>query len=286
MSIQAQTIYKDQFIAGFERRQSVLRQAVTTDTENRGGSVVFLVATSGASGGRSAVTRGSDGLIPASDDSQSQVTVTFAEDHDLVRRTGFDIFKAQGNQLDIMRMNGMAVINRKMDARIIAAAEATTVDLGAQGTMSKTVANKIATKLRNAFVGEDLAGMIFSIITPAAWSYLTDVSSFSNSQYVNFGNGEPPVVEGIPVIGRWKHWMGINWAEHSGLTGIGTATATCLAWHKAALGHAIAPGGIDAKIDRNEEHDYSFARHSAYNGAKLLQNAGVVKFTHDDSGLS
>lgn len=282
MSVSAQTVYRDQFIAAFERRDSVLRQAVTTETESRAGSIVFLVASSGASGGRSAVTRGPNGRIPGSDDVQTPVTLTFAEDHDKNIKTGFDIFRAQANQLEIMRMNGMAVINRKIDSRILTELATTSVDLSTIGTMNKTVANKIVVKLRNAFVGEDVKGMLYCAVTPAAWAYMTDITSFANADYTE----TKKVDDGIPVIGDWKYWMGINWCEHSGLTGIGTSTATCLAWHKAAIGHAISPGGIDAYIGRNEEDDYSVVRHTAYNAAKMLQGTGVVKFTHDDSALS
>jgi hypothetical protein len=39
MSIAAQVLYRDQYIAAFERRESVLRPAVTTDTESRGSAV-------------------------------------------------------------------------------------------------------------------------------------------------------------------------------------------------------------------------------------------------------
>ena len=282
MSVQAQIIYRDQFVAGFERRSSVLREAVTTDTESRGGGVYFLIA---SSNNRTAVTRGSNGLIPSSDDSQSQVLASFAEAHDLQKRTGFDIFRAQSNQLEIMRMNGMAVINRKIDDVIINGALATgTVNLGSVGTMSKTVANQIVTKLRNAFVGEDTSGQLYAAISPAAYAYMTDITSFANTLYCTATGGK--MEEGIPSIGKWKYWMGIMWTEHTGLTGVGTNSCTCFAWHKAAVGHAIATGSIDAVIDRNREQDYSYARHSVYQAAQKLQNAGIVKFTHDDSALS
>jgi hypothetical protein len=280
MSIAAQVLYRDQYIAAFERRESVLRGAVTTDTESRGSAVYFLVA---GSGGRQAVTRGSNGLIPPSDDSQAQIPITFAEAHDLNEKTNFDIFKAQGNQLELMRQNGIAVINRKIDATIIAALETGTVTLGATGAMSKTIANRIATILRNANAGEADSGNLYSLVTPACWSYLTDITSFANSQYSRTGG---KVDEGLPMLGRWTYWMGINWGEHTGLTGNGTTAATCLAWHKAAIGHAIASGTVDAAIGRDEKQDTSWARHSVYQGASKLQNAGIVKFTHDDSGLS
>lgn len=282
MSVSAQTVYRDQFIAAFERRDSVLRQACTTETETRAGSIVFLVASSGASGGRSAVTRGPNGKIPASDDVQTPVTLTFAEDHDKNIKTGFDVFRAQSNQLEIMRMNGMGVINRKIDSRILVEAATTTVDLGAVGAMNKTVANKVVVKLRNAFVGEAGGGMIYSVLTPSAYAYMTDITSFASADYT----AKNKLDAGMPDMGYWVDWMGVKWTVHSGLTGMGTSTATCLAWHKAAIGHAIAPGGVDAYIGRNEEDDYSVVRHTAYNAAKMLQGTGVVKFTHDDSGLS
>lgn len=280
MSIAAQVLYRDQYIAAFERRESVLRPAVTTDTESRGSAVYFLIA---GSGNRQAVTRGSNGLIPPSDDSQAQVPITFAEAHDLNEKTNFDIFKAQGNQLQLMRENGIGVINRKIDAVIIAALESGTVSLGAVGAMSKTVANRLVTVLRNAFAGEADSGNLYALVSPACWAYLTDITSFANSQYSRTGG---KVDQGIPMIGNWTYWMGMNWSEHSGLTGMGTATATCLAWHKAAVGHAIASGTIDAAIGRDEKQDTSWARHSVYHGASKLQNSGIVKWTHDDSGLS
>lgn len=83
-----QTQYRDEFISGFEQRQSLVRQSVTTEGEVRGNSIVFLVADSGSA---SAVTRGVNGLIPARADSLTQNTATLAEWHDLVRRTGFNL---------------------------------------------------------------------------------------------------------------------------------------------------------------------------------------------------
>jgi hypothetical protein len=278
MSVAAQTIYRDQYIAAFERRTSVLRQAVTTDTEDRGGSVVFLVA---GSGGRSAVTRGSNGLIPPADDSQTQVTLTFLEDIDLNEKTNFDIFRAQGDQLALMRQNSIGVINRKIDSRIITAIATGTVDLGSVGVMSKTVANRIVTVLRNANVGEADSGNIYVALSPAAYTYMTDITSFANADYT----AKQKVDAGIPELGQWTDWMGVKWTAHTGLTGVGTS-AVCLAWHKAAVGHAMSSRGIDAMIGRDEKQDTSWARASVFNAAVKLQNAGIIKFTHDDTGLS
>ena len=42
-----QTQYRQEFIAGFEQRQSLLRDTVTTEAVIKGNTAVFLVADSG-----------------------------------------------------------------------------------------------------------------------------------------------------------------------------------------------------------------------------------------------
>lgn len=278
MSIQAQTIYAAQYIAAFERTQAVLVPTVRTDTQDRGGSLVFLVA---GSGNRSAVTRGPNGLIPPADDSQTQVTLTFTEAQDLRELTNFDIFKAQGDQIALLREESMAVIHRAQDAAIIAAAATGTVTLGAVGTMSQSVAQRISTILRNAFVGETDSGNITCLVSPAAFNYMMDITSFARSDYTRTKKTD----DGIPLLTEQRYWMGIQWIAHSGLSGVGT-TATCLAYHRNALGYATSTRGIDAMIGYDQKQDTSWARATLFHGAVKLQNSGIVKFTHDDSGLS
>lgn len=283
MSALAQVRYKEDYIADFERRKSTLVHTVRNDAQDRGGSLVYLVAGSGA---RSTVTRGANGSIPPSDDSQTQTTLTFVEDIDYVEKTAFNIFTAQGDQLAIMRNESIGVIHRKQDARIITALEGGTVDLGVVGAMSKAVVNRIATILGNADVGTDDDMMsMFGALTPAAWIYLTENTSFASADYVNF-SGMSPTEEGLPPNGRFKNWMGINWCQHGGLTGKGTSTATCLAWHRNAAGYAMSTRGIDAQLDYDPRQDMSWRRTTVFQAAVKLQNSGIVKFTHDDSGIS
>lgn len=279
MSVAAQTRYKEEYIAAFERRKAALPMAVRTDAQDRGGSLVFLVA---GSGGRAAVTRGSNGLIPPADDSQTQVTLTFVEHHDKKIYTAFDIFKAQGDQIRLMRENSMAVIHRRQDQTIITALETGSVTLGAVGAMSKTVANKLVTIMRNANVGEDDGGRsLYILVSAAAWAELTDITSFANADYTQ----NKKVDDGEPQLATWVYWMGANWGVHTGLTGHGT-TATCLAWHKDSVGYAMSTRGVDAMIGYDQEDDFSWARASIFHGAIKLQNSGIIKFTHDDTTLS
>jgi hypothetical protein len=67
---------------------------------------------------------------------------------------------------------------------------------------------------------------------------------------------------------------------------ISSTTRTCLAYHKNAIGHAINSGGIDTAVDYDKEHDYSFARCSAFMGSKILQNSGIVVLNHDGSAYA
>lgn len=119
--------YRDEVIAGFEQRQSLLRNTVTTEAVIKGNQAVFLVADSGDA---TATTRGVNGMIPARADTNAQNTATLLEQHDLVRKTRFNIFASQGNQRQIMQETSMGVINRKIDDDIITTLNTGTVTLG------------------------------------------------------------------------------------------------------------------------------------------------------------
>ncbi|MBA2708001.1 MAG: hypothetical protein H0U59_09380 [Gemmatimonadaceae bacterium] len=268
------TMYRSEWIKGFERDQALLRSTVTTEAIFNGREAVFLVATTN----REAVTRGPNGLIPASTDDLNQYTLTIEEKHDLPQKTRFNIFVGQSDQRAIMQANSRGVINRDVDNEIIDALETGTLQVSAVAdTMGKGLVNKAITMMVNANIPFD--GRITGVLTPAAWAYLSDIPQFASQDYVR---GRP--MEEGPVT-RMR-WMGIDWTMHSGLPGIGTASASCFIYHKSAVGHAYASGDIQALSGYNEEQDYSWTRTTLYHGAKLLQNTGVIEILHDDSALS
>lgn len=272
-----QTLYRDEYIEGFERGQALLRATVTTDTMITGRQAVFLVANSN----REAVTRGPNGLIPAASDNLSQPTVTLSEWHDLPQKTRFNIFAGQSDQRAIMQNTSRKVINRHIDDVIIDALATGTREANTSGTttiMDKGIINKARTMLRNSSV----YGRTFGLVTPAAFSYLSDIPQFTSIDYVN----TKVLVDMNDYPSGFHKWMGITWIEHEGLPGVGTSDATCFIYSQEAVGHAIASGDIQALAGYNEEQDYSWARTTVYDGALLLQNAGVVKIHHDDSALS
>ena len=271
-----QTMYRKEFIAGFEKREGLARKTVTTETEINGNEAVFLVADSG---GATAVTRGLNGDIPTRPDNLNQYTATLQEWHDVPERTGFNLFASQGDGRRIMQQTSMAVINRKIDDDIHAALDAGTQTL----TMTQTSA---ATFLADCLglevtLGENFADEQepFALITPAFRANLMTLPQFTSSDYINL---KP--FEGVSKSKAFN-WMGVNWIVDGGLPGTGGTTATCYIYSKAAIGHACDMERIATYVGYDDKNDKSWARCTTYMGSKLLQNSGVVKITHNDNTI-
>lgn len=273
--------YRQEFIAGFEQKQSLLRDMVTTEAVIKGNQATFLVADSGNA---EAKTRGVNGLIPARADNLNQPVATLTEWHDLVRKTKFNVFASQGNQREIMQMTTMAVINRKTDQDIINELNTGTINTGAAATASVGLVTRAKTILGNAEVPWD--GNINGVVTPAFEGYLMQAPEFSKSVvYVNakhFDTGDTAWRDKPSAF----YWYGVMWVVHPRLPGKGTNAAKCFLFHKSAIGHAINTDGLETPVGYDEEQAYSWARASADMGSKVLQNSGIVVINHDDSALS
>lgn len=273
------TQYRDEFIAGFEMRQSLLRTSCITQTmadPNGGNAVVFLVADSGSA---TAVTRGSNGLIPARPDNLTQSTCTLVEWHDLARKTRFNIFAGQGDQRSIMQMTTMAVVNRKIDDDIIAQLDTATNDTGAATTANLNLVMKARTILGVNYVPIEEQDNMFALVSPAFIGYLMQVKEFASADYV----------EVKPMVGparSYRRWAGFNWIEHARLTGANTSSEKCYFYHRNSIGHAADSDSIKAPVGYDEEQDYYWARCSMFMGSKLLQNSGVVQVLHDGSAFT
>lgn len=263
-----QVQYRQEFIAGFEQRQSLVRNTVTTEAVIKGNQATFLIADSGAA---TATTRGTNGLIPARADNLTQTTATLAEWHDLVRKTGFNVFASQGDQRRIMQETTMTVINRKIDQDIITELATATQDTGAAATASLSMVLYAKTILGNNAVEMD--GNIFALITPAFDAYLMQTKEFASVDYVN----NKPFANGMTMY----RWAGVNFIVHPNLPGKATAAEQCFMYHKNAIGHAVSPGDIQNAVGYDDEQDYSYARCSTYMGSKLLQNSGIVVMNHN-----
>jgi len=271
-----QTQYRQEFVLGFEDRQSVLRATCVQEAVIKGNQAVFLVADSGSA---SANTRGVDGLIPARGDSNTQNTCTLQEWHDLVRKTNFNIFASQGDQRRLMQITSMGVVNRKIDDLIIAQLDTATNDTGTAQKASLDLVVYARTILGNNFVDITDEDNMFGVISPAFEGYLMQIPEYASADYV----------EVKPFTGparRFRRWMGINWICHPRLTGsVGAGSAgtseQCFLYHRDAMGCAVNKDGLDTPVGYNEEQAYSYARVSIDMGAKKLQNNGIVMMKHN-----
>ena len=270
--------YRQEFITGFEQHASLLMKCTTTESVIRGNQAIFLVADSG---GATAVTRGTNGLIPARADDLNQYTATLQEWHDLVRKTSFNIFASQGDQKRIMQMTSMGVINRKIDNDIISTLDANVVNhAGPATTASVNLVVRAKTILGNNAV--PLGNNVFGLITPAFEGYLMQTKEFSSAEYQKGSNPftDPPDYDDKP---RVFYWNGVWWIVHPNLTGIGTSSEQCYLFHRSAIGHAVDVQGLKALVDYFPEQDYSWARTTIFMGTQMLQTKGVVQMIHDGS---
>ncbi len=256
---------------------SWLRGCATTEAVIKGNQAMFLVA---GSGGAMAVTRGLNGNIPPRVDSLTQVSATLVEWHDKPQRTEFNIFASQGDGRRIMQMSTVKVMNRKIDQDIISALSTGTNNLGTTAqTFTLALAMRALAKLDLNDVDTTEEDNLFFAVTPAAWAYLMQIKEFNNADFADIK----------PLVGpsrRYRRWAGFNWIKHPHLPGAGTASESCFAFHRAAVGHAVNTGEMDVRAGYNEENAYYWARSSIFMGTSVLQNAGIVVVTHDGSRYS
>ncbi len=277
-----QTQYRQEFIAGFEQHQSLLRDFVTTEAVIKGNTAVFLVADSGAA---EAQSRGVNGRIAARNDNNTQNTCTLSEWHDLVEKTNFNIFASQGNQRQIMQMSTMAVINRKIDNQLITELNTGTVAIGSSTTIpSVDLFQNGRVKLSNASIPWD--SNVTLVCTASFIAYLEQAPEFASADYVGmrpFANEGDAAWRDKPMAYRWRNCL---ICEHPGLPGKGTASEISFMFHKSAIGHAANTAGLDSAVGYNEEQAYSWARASMDMGSKVLQNAGIVVITSDGTAYA
>jgi len=270
-----QTMYRQEFIAGFEKRQSLLRRTTVTEANINGNQAVFLVADSGSA---TAVTRGVDGDIPTRPDNLNQYTATLQEWHDVPERTRFNIYASQGDGRRIMQQTCMSVLNRKIDDDIRTELLTGTNNWGAAAVATLTLVTIAKTKLANAFA--DMDAPMFAVISPAFHGYLMGLNEFTSADYVT-----SPGFDGV-TKGKAFNWYDVNWIVDPQVDGVGTASVSCFMYSQNAIGHACDTENLQTVVGYDDKNDKSWARCSTFMGSALLQDSGVIEMVHNDSALS
>lgn len=265
--------YREEYVAGFEQRSSQLRGAVLTEAMIKGNTAEFLVA---STSDKDAVTRGLNGDIPYQNVNNNQYTATLVEKHAPFEKTGFDIFGSQGDQRRVMMNGSQAVLNRDIDKVILAELGNATQNTGSAATGSLALVMKAQTILGNNDVDVDMEDDMFFVASHAFRAYLMQIASFASAEYVDVKPFSGPAR-------KFVRWAGFNWIFSTRIAGKGTNSEACFAFHRNAIGHAIALSEENIFAGYEEKQDRSWTRATAYHGAKLIQNTGVVKVVHDGS---
>jgi hypothetical protein len=277
MAIEAAMVqYKKDFVPAFEQKMSLLKLTTTKETVLSGNQATFLVSGSASD---TAVTRGTNGQIPYGNPTNAQSTATLVEKHAPYELTGFNVFASQGDQIKVMRNESIAVINRDIDLTLLAELANATQDYpsSAQTASLQMVLGAQAILGNNDVDVEDENNM-FCVITPAFRGYLLQTTEFANGDYVDVKPFGGPAR-------KMFRWAGINWIVSSRVTGLGTSSELCYMFHRNAIGYAINVGEEKIAAGYDEKQDVSWSRASVYHGAKILQNNGIVKITHDGSAF-
>lgn len=269
------TRYRMEQIAQFEQNYSLFRLAATGSmVEERmidGQSVTFLVA---GSSNDTAVTRGTNGNIPDSQDTLVQHNAVLQEWHRKVKRTGFNIFASQGNAPQIMQATVTGAINRKIDDLIIAELNTASAVTSAAATASADMFLNAQAELGEADVPVDEVENMFAAISWKANAKLMQVKEYANAEYVDVKYFDGPAR-------KMRRWCGFNIIVSNRLPGKGTSSETTFMWHRNSMGFACNSGDMEVVLDYDKENDYSFARAKLYMAPKLLQDSGVYKILHN-----
>ncbi|MEN3146127.1 phage capsid protein [Neorhizobium sp. IRAMC:178] len=273
----AYPITKDQFVeewvVAFQRGETYLKESVTTEEVLSGLTAKFALQ---AAAGRM-TSRGTNGLIPSRNRTDTQPTVTLEEKHSKETRTGFDVFTAPANVREAMQNAGANAAAREIDYTIIDALATATNQYNSGSAITLTY-GKTVDALSELFEADVMVGnQITCLWTPKAWARLLTFQEFKSADYV-----DEKVLVGM-TLDRPKIWLGAKHIMHNGLPGKGTATASNFIFAKPAVGHAIAQDNIQVGVGYNDEDDYSFSRHTIFDGATILQQAGVIEVVTDDT---
>lgn len=274
MAIEAAVIqFRKEIVPQFEQSQSLLRMTTTKESVMNGNQATFLVA---GANGETAVTRGTNGNIPYSSLSTSQLTATLAEYHAAKKITGFNVFASQGDLTGQLRRDVIKIANRHIDSAILTELGNATLTAGTATTASLDLVMKAKTILGNYEVPTEEEDNMFGVITNAFDAYLMQTPEYSSADYVDIKPFAGPTR-------KMKRWAGINWIVHPKLSGVGTSSETCFLYHRASIGYAVNVGEEKIFAGFNEEQGFSWARAEIFDGAKVLQNTGIVKMLHDGS---
>jgi len=271
-------IYRREFVDSFNVGATLLMDRFTEESMTMGRSAVFDVATLG---GRMSV-RSVDGRIPRRSRSDSQVTCSIDERVCKEEVTDFEKFTSQADERAKINRSIMISVNEEIDYHVLTelANASTSYSSTAAPITLDTATKVIATLAQNKVpIGsQDLTW----IISPMMEAKLQNIQGYTSADYVST---KPLDTGGNQYDGsrKIKSWLGAGWIVHPNLPNTGTSSCTTYLVHRRAFGLAVPTSKIQYESGRIPGELADAAVAGLMMGAKILQNAGILKFLHNDA---
>lgn len=270
--------YMDEFKMDFERETAKLRLVTHASGVVEGSTVKFDIVDPSDT----AIEKGRNGRVPASELGLSQVTATNKKIHKKYQIDNFDAFRGNPNIRAAMSKRGISSINKGFDQLIIDTLDATSVDITGTGSSGSAGALSTLALVMNwsaVLWNKDVPfddGNVWAVVSPNAMAQLNRISEFKSADFIE----KKIAAEAAPA--RVRYWQGINWMAHTGLTGRGTNSCKMYMLHNSAIGHMISGEPAPHLFD-SEEDDYFGVRYDGTHAAAICLPRGVCRFYHDDT---
>lgn len=247
-----------------------LRGLVRTDADVNGSTARFYKL-----GTVIATTKARNGEVPMSNPEHAYVTATMQDRYARIHIDKLDLDKMNEDLRTAYVKSIVAGFAVPVDNDIITAMNTTSTTITVASNITRPNALDIGVKFDGNNVPRD--GRRFCVVTPKAWGFLMSIDQFVRSDYV--GPDDLPFKKmGIQV----RTWNDIHWMVHPALPGVGTATATCFAWHYDAVGHGINSDIVTTWDWDNPKQGFSCVGRMSM-GAALIDPLGCIKFNVDDT---
>ena len=247
-----------------------IRGLVRTDADVNGSTARFYKL-----GSVVASTKARNGDVPLSNPDHSYATATMTDRYAALPIDKLDLTKMNEDLRSSYVKAMVAAFAEPTDNDILTAMSGSTTTVTVATNLTRGDALSISEKLDTNSVPRD--GKRFCAVTPHAWSFLMSIDQFVRADYVG-PDDLPFKKQGMQV----RTWNDMHWFVHPKLSGVGTSTATCYAWHYDAVGH-----GINADLNTTwswENLKQAFICVGAMSmGACLIDTLGVVKFAVNDT---
>lgn len=272
MSVSIDNVFIKQFEAevhlAFQQTGTKLRSTVRTKNDVKGSSTTFQKIGKGL-----ATTKARHGLVPVMNLDHTPVECVLSDFYAGDWIDQLDELKINIDERRVVASAGAYALGRKSDELIINELNTATntVEMNDKG-LTKSKIFEALEFLNTNDVPDD--GQRFGVVGVHQWNELLNLEEFSSADYVG---------DSYPLLKNTesKKWMGINWILHNSLP-VEDAGRSCFIYHKNAIGHA---SGCDVKTDItwHGERAANFISNCMSQGAKLIDNSGIVKIICDDN---